>query len=172
MSWTKAEGAKGYDIFFASAGSKNMKLYRSVGAGTTKLTITGLKPRMTHKACVKPWKRVNGARRYFGKPSPTVYAITGGYNNTYCDVDSVRLSRSKLSLKAGEEIWGSRVAGKTLRADRSLLALTDSLRFYSSNANVATVSKDGKVKAVRKGSCTIYALANNGVRASMNVTVK
>ena len=61
---------------------------------------------------------------------------------------------------------------KGMRADRSLLALTDSLRFYSSNANVATVSKDGKVKAVRKGSCTIYALANNGVRASMNVTVK
>ena len=31
---------------------------------------------------------------------------------------------------------------------------------------------DGNVKAVGKGKCTIYALAINGVRAKVKVTVK
>jgi hypothetical protein len=171
LSWTKADGAKGYDIFFASAGSKNMKLYRSVGAGTTKLTITGLKPHMTYKACVKAWKRVNGAGRYFGEPSPVVFAITGGSDNTHCDAEYVRLSRSKLTLKAGNEYE----VGATLKGmspGKDLLALTDSLRFYSTSPSVATVSGSGRIKAVNKGSCTIYVLANNGVRASMKVTVR
>ena len=46
------------------------------------------------------------------------------------------------------------------------------VRFYSTNANVATVDANGKVKAIAKGSCTIYAIANNGVRASVKVKVK
>ena len=44
------------------------------------------------------------------------------------------------------------------------------VRWYSSNANVATVN-GGRVKAVAEGSCTIYAVANNGVRTSIKVKV-
>jgi uncharacterized protein YjdB len=46
------------------------------------------------------------------------------------------------------------------------------VRWYSTNANVATVDANGRVKAVGKGSCTIYAIANNGVRNKAKVTVK
>ena len=74
-------------------------------------------------------------------------------------------------LKAGKS--------KTLRAsvtgvktDRSLLEHVKLVRWYSSDANVARVNSNGKVKGVAKGTCTIYALANNGVRASLKVTVK
>jgi uncharacterized protein YjdB len=35
-----------------------------------------------------------------------------------------------------------------------------------------TPMNDGKVIAVGKGSCTIYAITNNGLRASAKVTVK
>jgi len=46
------------------------------------------------------------------------------------------------------------------------------VRYYSSNANVAVVNGNGKVKAVGKGRCVVYAIANNGVRTSVKVTVK
>lgn len=40
------------------------------------------------------------------------------------------------------------------------------------NANVAAVDGRGRVKGVGKGTCTIYAIANNGVRSRVKVTVK
>ena len=45
------------------------------------------------------------------------------------------------------------------------------LRYCSSNRNVATVSSGGKIKAVGAGSCKIYVIANNGVFATVKVTV-
>ena len=49
---------------------------------------------------------------------------------------------------------------------------TARLRYYSSNKKIATVSKSGKIKAKAKGSCKIYAVAANGVRTTVSVTVK
>jgi len=45
------------------------------------------------------------------------------------------------------------------------------LRYYSSDRNVATVNAAGKIRARGVGSCTIYVMANNGVRASVKVRV-
>ena len=46
------------------------------------------------------------------------------------------------------------------------------IRSQSTNKAVAAVSKNGKIKAVGKGSCTIYIFANNGKLKSVKVTVK
>jgi len=46
------------------------------------------------------------------------------------------------------------------------------VRFYSTDANVATVDDGGTVKAIGKWTCTVYAIANNGVRSKVKVTVK
>ena len=45
-------------------------------------------------------------------------------------------------------------------------------RYQSTNTAVATVDKNGKIKAVGKGNCTIYIFANNGKLKSVKVTVK
>ena len=45
------------------------------------------------------------------------------------------------------------------------------IRWYSSDNNVAKVSRNGKITAVGGGTCTIYAVANNGVSAYVKVTV-
>jgi uncharacterized protein YjdB len=42
----------------------------------------------------------------------------------------------------------------------------------TSDKKIATVSSKGKIKAVAKGKCTIYAYAHNGVSRSIKVTVK
>ena len=46
-------------------------------------------------------------------------------------------------------------------------------RFESSDPKVATVTKKGKVKGIKKGkSCYIYIYAQNGVYKQVKVTVK
>jgi uncharacterized protein YjdB len=60
---------------------------------------------------------------------------------------------------------------KAVKSGRKLVKHSKKLRYYSSNHDVATVSADGKVTAVSTGSCTIYVMANNGIRAGVKVTV-
>lgn len=48
---------------------------------------------------------------------------------------------------------------------------TDSIKFWSDNKAVATVSSRGKIKTHRVGKATIYARAANGVEGHVDVTV-
>ena len=45
-------------------------------------------------------------------------------------------------------------------------------RYESSNPKVATVSSKGKVKGKKKGTATIFVIAQNGVYKTVKVTVK
>ena len=44
-------------------------------------------------------------------------------------------------------------------------------RYYTSDQSVASVSKNGKITATKAGTCVIYVVANNGVYATIEVTV-
>ena len=46
------------------------------------------------------------------------------------------------------------------------------IRYESTNTNIATVSKKGVVKAKAKGTCYIYAYAQNGVFKKISIRVK
>ena len=113
----------------------------------------------------------DGKKTYIGKASPQVHAVTGGYTNHECNTRSVKLNKTRLTLKAGR----SATLKAKLKGVKSGMKLVDhvaKVRFYSTDANVATVDAKGNVKAVAKGSCTIYAIANNGVRSKVKVNVK
>ena len=46
------------------------------------------------------------------------------------------------------------------------------LRYRSTNKNIATVTKSGRIKGRSKGTCHIYVYAINGVSKKIKVTVK
>jgi hypothetical protein len=46
------------------------------------------------------------------------------------------------------------------------------IRYESTNTRIATVSKKGVVKAKAKGTCYIYAYAQNGVFKKIRIRVK
>jgi hypothetical protein len=46
------------------------------------------------------------------------------------------------------------------------------LRYESTNIKIATVSKTGKIVGKGKGTCYVYAYAQNGVCKKVKVTVK
>lgn len=61
---------------------------------------------------------------------------------------------------------------KTLVAVTSPESAVKSVTWYSSNNKIATVSKNGKVTAVKAGTVTITAKSSNGLKATCKVTVK
>ena len=132
--------------------------------------ISNLKKRTEYKAYVRAWMRVKGKKVYLGD-SPEVHAITGGYDAKRCNIKSITLNKTKLNLKLGRSAT-LKATLKGIKSGKKLLSHARKVRYYSSNVNVATVSRNGKVKATGRGECTIYAIANNGVRTSVKVTVK
>lgn len=167
LSWTKVDGAEGYDVRFGPRGGTPDR--RSVGGRSYR--FEGLEKATVYRASVRAWTTQNGKKLYLGKASPAVYAVTGGYTKEVCNPKAVTARRRRLALKAGETARiEATVTGVNPR--RALLQETSALRYYSSDAGVATVNRGGKVSAVAAGRCTIWVVANNGVRTAVRVTVK
>jgi uncharacterized protein YjdB len=89
----------------------------------------------------------------------------------YSNTKSIQLNKTKVTLKAGKTF--------KLKAKESAEGQTSkkvkhhrSLSYESSDKSVATVSAKGVIKAIKKGKCTIYVYAQNGVCKKVNVTVK
>ena len=137
----------------------------------TSLRIRGLQRHTSYKARVRAWKLEDGRKTYIGRPSPVAHIITGGYDDRYCNPKAIRLDRTRLTLEVGRS-RRVRASVEGARPDRAALRHVNTVRGYSSNANVATVSSRGRVKARGKGSCTIWAVANNGMRRGLKVRVK
>ena len=72
-------------------------------------------------------------------------------------------------LKKGKTL---KLNAKTVNASRLKVKVHRKVSYESSNPAVATVSKKGIVKGVKKGSCYIYSYAQNGVCKRVRITVK
>ncbi len=170
LTWTRVEEADGYDVFFAHCGNDIGQRATVSGSGSCAYQFKNLEEGETYKGYVRAWKRVDGEKTLIAE-SPLVHAITDEYNSKWCNVKAIKLNRSSLVLKAGE----SKALKATLslvKSGRKALQHEKPVRYYSSNPNVARVNSSGMVKAVGKGRCTIYAIAVNGERASVKITVK
>ena len=83
------------------------------------------------------------------------------------------MKKSKVTLKKNKT-YKIRASVKKMNKNKKLLGKDHApkLRYYSTNKKVAKVSKSGKIKAVKKGSCKIYAVAVNGAKKAVKVKVK
>ena len=88
-----------------------------------------------------------------------------------CDPDSIIIDVKKDVLKNGG-IYRIRASLKGMRDGMNILNVVNGLRYFSSDASVATASETGKIRVSGAGTCTVYILANNGVRTSLEVRVK
>lgn len=92
-----------------------------------------------------------------------------GCTKARCNAESVTIKKTEVTLAAGQNsVIAAKVKGVK---NRTLIKHTAELRYYSTNRKVARVNADGTITAVSAGTCTIWAIANNGVRASVSVTV-
>jgi hypothetical protein len=177
ISWNKVTGADGYDIFFSMCNhdGKKIKLKKVKtikGNKSFKWTKRSLKKKTAYKAYVKAYVMKNGRKSYV-RTSPLVHAYTTGYTKNYTNPKSVIVKRSSVSLRSGKTCK-IKASVRKLKKGRKLMSKGHAprLRYISSNKKIATVSKAGRIKAKAKGSCKVYALAVNGARKTITVTVK
>ena len=69
-------------------------------------------------------------------------------------------------------IYRIRASLKGMRDGMNILNVVNGLRYFSSDASEATASETGKIRVSGAGTCTVYILANNGIRASLEVRAK
>ena len=100
----------------------------------------------------------------------TAKTVDGGFKKT-CTVTveraatSVKLNKTAVTLNNGKSY--------TLKATISPSDTTNkTLKWYTSNDEVVTVSSKGVIKAVGKGEATITVKTSNGKKATCKVTVK
>lgn len=169
LSWTKVNGAQGYDVFFRKCdGDLDFPRYKSVSKLSCR--IKNLKGGVCYKAYVQAWYKQGGKKVYIGEPSPTVHCIVGGYSKKLTNAKSVKLTPSGLTLGVGSSQF-LKATVKKAKAKRKIVDHVTAVRYYSSDPAVAVVSGSGQVTAVAEGACTIYAMANNGMRAATKVVV-
>ena len=167
LSWNKIPSADGYRIYGGECGGA-MKLIKTVSAGTQSWNHSGLKAGKAYRYCVKAYRIVNGTKTVT-KTSNTVHSITA--SSKFTNAKSVTVSETSVALQVGES---KNLGAKVVAADanRTLLTHTAELVYKSGSSKVATVSKDGTVTAVGKGTCRIYVTAGSGASATVTVTVK
>ena len=84
--------------------------------------------------------------------------------------DQTKAKKNKVKVKVGKTF---KLAAKAIPASKKLKVKKHrKLTYESSNPAVASVSKKGKVKGLKKGKAIIYVYAQNGVFAKVKVTVK
>ncbi len=177
VSWGKLSDADGYDVYVQYCGKKfTKKSITAIESGkTTKVTVKkvngkSLNRKKNYKIYVLAYKLADGKKITLGK---TITAhIVGRMNTKYTNVKAVKVKKRSYRLKKGKT---AQINARTVMVSPGKKQLTNAhakqFRYATTNKKVATVSKKGKMKAVGKGTCTIYVYARNGYAKKIKVTV-
>jgi hypothetical protein len=170
LSWDRNPDADGYDIFFGPCGSQACELLKTVKKGSTvSYKIQGLKKGTQYKAYVRAYIKEGNKKTYIGRKSIMVHAIAGDVSGGFTNPAEVTVNPAKVKLGVGQK---QTVTGEVrgVKEGKKLLKHCAILRYYTTNSGVATVA-GGKITAKGVGKCTIYAVAINGERAEIRITV-
>lgn len=175
LEWSKLDGVDGYFVYGNRCNTKTKTYkYQKLATITNGRTWThkNLKKGTFYKYIVKAYKIVDG-KKVVTDTSASIHVITQG--GKYGIAKSVSVTKignkknvSKITLKKGKT---AQITAKEIKKDKKIRHHRN-LCYESSNTAVATVTPEGLIQAVGKGTCTIWVYAQNGVYAALTVTVK
>ena len=170
LSWTKCKNISGYEVYWSYCdGKNNYKIAKTIkAAGKQTWTHKNLKTNRTYKYFIVTYKMVDGNKYYIAR-SPAIHVAMKYDKQT--NVRKIKVNKSKITLKKGKT-FQIKTKLRLENRKKKVLSHVAKLRYYTDNSKVAVVSAKGKISAKRKGKCTIYVIANNGVSKKMKVTVK
>lgn len=169
LSWKKYAGATGYDVYWSYCdGRINYKKVGTVKSGKLSMSHKKLKKDHEYKYFIAAYKMVEGRKIYIAR-SNNVHVALKQASTT--NAASIKVNRTEITLSVGKT-FQLKCSLKAEDSRKDLVSHTSPFRYYTTNSKVATVNKDGVIKAKGKGVCTIYILANNGVYKKVTVTVK
>ena len=167
--WGRTTGAKYFEVYATYCGRNDFKKIATVNGNVTKYDITELLGKaLNQKKNVKAYVVAYGDK---GKLSRSLNLHVAGFKTKFSNVKKIKLKKNKLTIKAGKT---KKIKGKIVLENKKKKPVNHvkKLRFKSSDESVATVTKSGKVKAKKKGTCWIYVYANNGMAKKVKITVK
>ena len=170
LQWTKAKGVKKYVIYGNKCGKKN----KMVKLMTTKKTSNVFK-KVNKKAVKKGtyYKFYVVALDKNNKvisTSKSVHVATSGGKVGNDKKVTTAAKKNKVTVKVKKTF---KLNGKEVAASKKLTVKHHrGVAYESTNPQIASVTKKGVVKGLKKGTCYVYAYAQNGVFAKVKVTVK
>ena len=169
VSWGKVKDADEYTVKAAYCGTKK---YTTFKTGKTSFTIKKLNgKKLNLKKEVKLYVVANAKGKKLAKS--IVLHVAGPKNKKYTNARNIKLSTKKITVKAGRK---TAVKAKLVLAKKSKKALPSyhatKFRYASSDKEIATVDKKGRIKGVKAGKCDIYVYALNGFPQKVSVTVQ
>lgn len=179
LNWNKASGATRYVIYGNACGKKNKMKKIATLTGANKKTYT-VKTKAFKKATKKKLKKstyykfiVVGLDKNNNvvSTSKVIHVATKG-NAKKWNVTRLTVTPSAIKLKINKKATLKTTIRKAKKTKGSQGRKHRKVRYESSNTKVATVgAKNGKITAKGKGTCYIYAYAQNGVYKRVKVTV-
>ncbi len=163
IRWNAVGQAEGYVVYRARSNGK-WKRIRTVGKKVRRVKCTGLKKGTRYKYYVAAYKTIGGKRVILTKSLP-VYSVTRG--GKYGNVSKLRIKVSTVNVRTGQKIrLNVRVTGKKMKkADKKV-------RYVLTDPSVAKVSKKGTVTGLRRGTCYLYCITQNGLYKRIKVNAK
>lgn len=168
ISWRSYEDADGYDCYWSYCdGKRSYKKLATVKAAKDRVTSRRLDNNRRYKYFVAAYKLIDGKKVYIAKSNSLHVALKDAKAT---NAKKVTVNQTNVRLKAGDT-FVVRSRTRLENTNKKELLHVAAYRYYTSDQSVASVSKTGKIKALKSGTCVIYVVANNGVYGTIKVTV-
>ena len=173
LNWTKVNGATKY-VLYANKCGKTTKLRKLIESRGTTLTVKNVAGAKVRKGTYYKFIIVAlNSKGMVVSTSKIIHVATKGGkagNNKSVTVKKTVTAKAK-KLKVGKSL---KVKAKAVPQSKTKKVSTHrKMRYESSNPAVASVGlKTGKITAKKKGTCYVYAYAQNGVYKRIKVVVK
>ena len=173
--WGEVEDADMYAVYATYCGG-TYSLIKTITDGSQtfsfkKLDGAKIDFSKNFKVYVAAYRTIDGEKKLIAK---TIKAhVVGNENKKRTNASSIELEKSKYSVKVGNTF---EIKATTILADSKKKQLSNAhaaeFRYLSTDKSIATVSKDGIVTGISKGTCYIWVYSRNGLGVKVKVTVK
>lgn len=170
IGWNPVSGADGYYVYASKCSTKKCnksakKIATLKNGKIKKFVYKKLKKGTYYKLKIKAFKKYGNVTKVIAE-SMTIHLATKGAK--FGNPTKIVLKKKNLKVKAGKKI---QIKAK-VKSKKKVYYHIAKLRYESQDTSIATVTKKGKVKGLKKGKTTIYVFTQNCLYKKVKVTVK
>lgn len=174
LRWKSDANVDGYILYRYNRSSKKYTKIKVIkNPSMNKWIDKGLKTNTVYKYKIASYKIIDG-KKQVSNPSDWVSAKTyKRYSQSInAQVPKVNSKKVYLGLRSNKKLKSKVIASKYGK-NKKKKPLSAKVRWYSSNPSIADVNQNGTITAgVKPGKCRVYAMAHNGAKTAVAVTVK
>lgn len=160
LKWNAIPDAEYYKVYAADCGET---VYKCVGTTKgTSFSRTKLKKGRYYKYYVVAINK-DDSKEVSIEKSMSVHSTTTGRSKK--NPTKITAKNTSVKLKKSASI-------KASVSDKKVARHVARIRYFSTNPSIATVSSSGKVTGKKKGTCYVYAIAQDGRYKKVKITVK